>query len=199
MEPEPSKDVVRNDVNGEVSLSVQDLLADPKIQNRCLKYAKKLYGRGYLGLIPKQSWHSPEDLVQDTMQRAIAACEQVQNRTSRGVEAWLQKIQLNRYLEVLREERHVKDFVIVDEGTGGTVESHEDEFIRTEYRDRVKAEWERMPERQKIVLQMRLLEKKQVSEICEAVGLEKTRVYDLIKAGTGRLLKLLERVSRTGS
>ena len=133
-----------------------------------------------------------EDVVQDTFIKAFQKIELFEGRSS--FKSWLFQIALNTAKNRFRERP--RDVINIDDVNLGVDPGAESEMIQGDLRQMIRVEVEKLPEKQRIALTLRIFEDLSFKEIAQIMQCP----YDTAKANYRHaLLRLRERLEATRS
>jgi RNA polymerase sigma-70 factor (ECF subfamily) len=147
----------------------------------------------------------PSDIVQEALLKAHRALGQFRGETEQQLAAWLRTILTNTLANAIRDHgrRHEVPQVSLDRALDGSstrlevalatgqlspeqVVSHNEELLR------LGRAINRLPDEQRLVMEMKHLQGYSLAEICERTGRSKPSVVGLLHRGMKALRKLLD-------
>jgi RNA polymerase sigma-70 factor (ECF subfamily) len=155
---------------------------------------------------PRLQGHiDPSDIVQEALLKAHRALDQFRGETEQQLAAWLRTILTNTLANVVRDHgrRHAGAEVSLDRALDGSstclevalatgqlspeeVASHNEELLR------LARAIARLPEDQRLVMEMKHLQGYALADICERMGRSKSAVMGLLHRGMKALRVFLE-------
>lgn len=133
-----------------------------------------------------------EDVVQESFMKAFQKIESFEGRSS--FKSWLIQIAVNTAKNKLRAQGN--DHLNIEDVHLGVDPGAESGMVQTDIRQQIQIEVERLPDKQKLALTLRIFEDLSFKEIAQIMECP----YDTAKANYRHaLLKLKERINRTHS
>lgn len=133
-----------------------------------------------------------EDIVQESFIKAFQKIDLFEGRSS--FKSWLFQIALNTARNRFRERVH--DFVNIDDVHLGIDPGAENGMVQADVKKRIREEVDRLPDKQRTALQLRVFEDLSFKEIAQIMGCP----YDTAKANYRHaLMKLRERLEDSES